>query len=121
MDDGTQGLEPRSRPLTAKEHDLIEWLLRHGSTVPHLISQVDDLTVTATCGCGCPTIHFELLAAPSDGRENIIAQFTGKADGEAVMVGLFETGGRLSTLEVFSLAGGNKPFGLPEIETLRPL
>jgi hypothetical protein len=31
---------------------------------------------------------------------------------------LFQRGGRLSSLEVYSQAGSDKPFGLPEIETI---
>jgi hypothetical protein len=41
-------------------------------------------------------------------------------DGQHVGVMLFATESQLSMLEVYSLAGTDKPFGLPEIQALFP-
>ena len=121
MGNATKGLEPQNRPITAKERGLIDWLLRHcdpGSD--QLLSQIDALTVTWKCTCGCPTIYFEIPDMPRlHEPEHILADFLATADGNAVGVLLFQRGGRLSSLEVYSLGGTDKPFGLPEIETLR--
>jgi hypothetical protein len=50
--------------------------------------------------------------------ENILADFLATVNGEDVGVILFQRGGRLSSLEVYSQGGTDKPFGLPEIETI---
>jgi hypothetical protein len=122
MDDPNQGLNPQNRPLTAKERDLIEWLLRHGNPgSDEWLSQLDTLTVTWRCSCGCPTIYFDLRATPVGCEpEIILADFLATVEGDAVGVILFRTGGRLSSLEVYSLGGTDEPFGLPGIEALRP-
>ena len=123
MGDANKGLEPQNRPLTAKERELTQWLLRNGNPgADQFLRQIDDLTVTWKCSCGCPTVYFGLRDAPV-GREpeNILADFLATSGSEAVGVILFEQGGHLSSLEVYSLGGADEPFGLPEIETLRPL
>lgn len=48
----------------------------------------------------------------------MISDYLANVDGEGVGVMLFETDGRISTLEVYSMAGSDKPFGLPSVESL---
>ncbi len=50
--------------------------------------------------------------------KHIIADYLATVDGEDVGIMLFQRGGRLSSLEVYSQAGSDKSFGLPEIETI---
>jgi hypothetical protein len=87
-----KGLQPENRPVTAKERSLIEWLLRHGKPgSEQFLQQV---------------------------AEHILADYLATVKGEDVGVILFQRGGRLSSLEVYSQAGTDRPFGLPELETM---
>src|ERR1700733_6498604 len=107
MVDATKGLEPLNRPITAEERNLIEWLLRHGKPgSEHFLSQVDSLTVAWKCLCGCQTVNFALQGeAVAQAPENILADFLATVAGEDVGIILFQRGGHLSSLEVYSQAG----------------
>ena len=115
-----KGMEPQNRPITAEERILIEWLLRHGKAgSERFLEQVDSLRVVARCLCGCPTVNFSPERAPvAHEPEHILADYLATVDGEDVGVILFQRGGRLSSLEVYSQTGNDKPFGLPETETI---
>lgn len=115
-----KGLQPENRPVTAKERALIEWLLRHGNPgSQEFLPQVDSLVVVSKCSCGCPTVYFarEGETTARDG-EHILADYLATVSGEDVGLILFQKGGRLSSLEVYSQAGTDKQFGLPELETI---
>lgn len=114
--------EPQNRPITDEERSLIDWLLNHG--VPgaeKFLPQVDSLVVVSRCTCGCPTVDFSASgeAVPHE-SDHILADYLASVDGQDVGVILFQRGGRLISLEVYSTAGSDKPFGLPKIETLHP-
>jgi hypothetical protein len=116
-----KGTQPENRPVTAKERSLIEWLLRHGNPgSEQFLQQVDSLVVVSKCSCGCPTVYFgqEEGESIAQGDEHILADYLATVNGEGVGVILFQRGGRLSSLEVYSQAGTDKPFGLPELETI---
>ena len=84
-----------------------------------LIRQVAPFWVASKCSCGCPTGNFSRERRPdAQGPDQILADFLATVNGENVGVILFRQGGRLSSLEVYSLAGTIRPFGLPQIETL---
>jgi hypothetical protein len=122
MTNRMKGLKPQNRPITAEEHTLIKWLLHHG--IPgseQFLTQVGSLMVVSKCECGCPTVNFlqegvSIAHAP----EHILADYLATVNGEGVGVILFQRGGRLSSLEVYSQAGTDKPFGLPKTETIYP-
>jgi hypothetical protein len=112
--------EAINRPITQQERHLIKWLLEHGvHGSEQFVSQLDSLSVIWKCRCGCPTVNFALHgeSVVSD-NEHILADYLAIADGQDVGVILFQKEGRLSSLEVYSRAGTDKPFGLPEIEAL---
>jgi hypothetical protein len=115
-----KGMQPENRPVTATESCLIEWLLRHGNPdSDQFLKQVESLVVVSKCSCGCPTVYFTQEGGPlAQGAEHILADYLATVNGEDVGVILFQRGGRLSSLEVYSQAGTDKPFGLPELETL---
>jgi hypothetical protein len=120
MNDAKKGLEPLNRPITSHERDLIKWLLEHGEPgSERFLGQVDSLTVIFKCACGCPTVNFALEGEPvSHEAEHILSDYLATVDGQDVGIILFQRGGRLSSLEVYSQAGSENPFGLPEIETI---
>jgi hypothetical protein len=109
------------RPLTQQERDLVRWLVEHGhKDAGDLLSQIERLTVASKCTCGCPTVDFALDGVPVERKgEQVISDWIADVDGESVGVMLFQTDGKISTLEVYSLAGSDKPFGLPAIESIK--
>jgi hypothetical protein len=117
-----KGLEVTIRKATDHEASLIHWLLKHGEKdAERFLPQIVDLTVTSRCTCGCPTIYFDLgNEITSRKGERIISDYLATVEGQDVGVMLFEVDGQLSSLEVYSCAGTDKPFGLPEIQTLYP-
>lgn len=119
MGTSANGTLPENRPATAKERSLVEWLLRHGNPgSEQFLKQVDSLVVVSKCSCGCPTVHFEQKGEPIAHAERILADFLATVDGQHVGIILFQREGRLSSLEVYSQAGTDKPFGLPELESI---
>lgn len=118
----SKGFAPVNRPLTPHERDLVRWLLDHGNPGSHsLVAQIDRLTVVGKCTCGCPTVDFAVDGEPVARKgETLISDHLAEVDGKSVGVMLFETGGKISSLEVYSLAGTLKSFGLPAIDSLFP-
>jgi hypothetical protein len=122
MSEAKKVREALDRPASQQERDLVRWLLEHGDPqfLP-LASQIDSLRVVSKCTCGCPTVDFALEGNPPTRKgEKAISDFGATVDDQEVGVLLFECRGRLSTLEVYSFAGSDKPFGLPKIEDIYP-
>ena len=117
----TRFLEPIKRPLTDQEREVVVWLLEHSfKNTTDLLPQVERLTVASRCTCGCPTIDFALDGEPVNRKgEQLISDWLAEVDGAEVGVMLFQTNGKLSTLEVYSCAGSDKPFGLPSLESIK--
>jgi len=111
---------PLDRPLTDEERALLDWLLGHGFPgANELRSQIERLTVAGKCTCGCPTIYFAFDEEPVQRKgERVISDHLAEVDGLPVGVMVFETNGVLSSLEVYSLPGTDKPFGLPLIASI---
>jgi len=109
------------RPLTIQERDLVRWLIEHAhKNAEHLLPQVERLTVAGKCNCGCPTVDFALDGELVNRKgERMISDWLAEVDGDPVGVMLFEANGKISTLEVYSCAGSEKPFGLPAIESIK--
>jgi hypothetical protein len=109
------------RALTSAEHGLIEWLLAHGDVdSKSFASQLSTVRVHAKCSCGCPTIDLVVPEpVPSAASESrILADFMGKVNSTDVGVLLFQSGGRLSCLEIYAFGDNPEPFGLPDITSL---
>jgi hypothetical protein len=115
-----KGLEHQRRPLTQHERDLIRWLLEHSQLeASRYLCQIDKLSVFEKCSCGCPTVYFALdgVRVARKGEE-LLSDWLAEVDGEEVGLMLFQTNNKISSLEVYSLAGTEKPFGLPGIESI---
>jgi hypothetical protein len=109
-----------SRPLTQHERDLVRWMIDHShKDASLLLPQIDRLSVVAKCNCGCPTIDFALdgESVAKEG-EQLVSDWIADVDGMPVYVQLWRSNDRISTLEVGSLPGTDKPFGLPAIESI---
>jgi hypothetical protein len=120
MENEDKGRIRIDRAITSEEDGLIRWLLDHSDIDPGPFkSQLSDITVASKCNCGCPTIDFAYKGEPVTRKgEHLIADYLATVKDQEVGVMLFETGGYLSSLEVYSCAGADKPFGLPEIKSL---
>jgi hypothetical protein len=118
------------RPLTPIEHDLLNWLLRHGSeTAKSYVPQIEGIRAVRSCICGCPSIRLvvgESVPAGNDQSQRVICDLWGRtAKGELVGVLLFQDGGKICELEAYSVDGqieaDSGEFDFPKIETLREL
>lgn len=113
--------EPLNRALTQHERDLIRWLIEHSfvKDASRLLSQIDRLSVVAKCNCGCPTVDFALDGEPVPLKgAGFISDWLADVDGMPVYVQLWMSNERVCSLEVGSLPGSDKPFGLPAIESI---
>jgi hypothetical protein len=111
-----------NRPLTDAERHLARWLLEHGtSDAPTFLRQLDDAEVTAwRCECGCASINFQITGrAIAPPGVHILSDYVFDAEEDLSGIFIFESGGLLSGLEVYGLAG-NAPKCLPAPEQLRP-
>lgn len=111
---------PLNRPLTQDERDLVRWLVEHSHlNASSLLLQIDRLSVATGCTCGCPTIDFALDGEPAATEGGVlVSDWLAEVDGMPVGVMLWQTNGRISTLEIYSLPGTDKPFGLPAIGSI---
>jgi hypothetical protein len=110
------------RPLTDEERRLTGWMLEHGATDARaFLPQLDRARVVSCCACGCASIDFEIAGGfrPASGAMRILGDFLyGEGDGLRGVF-IFERGGVLAGLEVYS-PGGDTPAGLPAPDALRP-
>jgi hypothetical protein len=51
--------------------------------------------------------------------EKLVSDWLAEVEGMPVGAMLWQTNDRISTLEVYSLPGTEKPFGLPDIESMK--
>jgi hypothetical protein len=118
------------RPLTVDELELLRWMLEHGSDdLRSFLPQIQGMRAAQSCKCGCPSIRFEIAeSAPlgSDYGERVVGDFEGKtARGELVGVLLFQSAGKLTELEVYSMdgeiKGDSQEFGLPTTDSMNLL
>ena len=109
------------RLATATERELVEWLLRNAATTKDagaFLDQVADLHVVGGCGCGCPSVDFEVGGQAAEA--SIIADADGTSpEGLPVGVILWAKHNRISGLEVYPFEDAEQ-LGLPDRETLRP-
>jgi hypothetical protein len=118
------------RPLTEEELELLHWMLEHGSEdLRSFLPQIEGIRATRSCPCGCPSIRLEVAdgaALGSDRGERVVGDFEGKTDrGELVGVLIFQSTGKLTDLEVYSMdgqiEGDSQEFGLPTTDSMNLL
>jgi len=111
-----------NRPLTAHERSLARWLLEHGTPEAEaFLSQLDAAEVTPwRCKCGCASINFQIQGHPiAPPGVHILSDYLFGGGDDLGGIFIFESGGLLSGLEVYGLAG-DAPHFLPCPEGLRP-
>ena len=110
-----------NRPLTAHERALGRWLLEHGTPEAEtFLSQLDAAEVTPwRCECGCASISFQIRGRPlAPPGVHILSDYLFGGDDALSGVFIFESGGLLSGIEVYGLAG-DAPRFLPNPDVLR--
>ena len=105
-------MEGMNRPLSDEEEAIVRWLIeRTDPLLSRLSSTVSKLRVVDRCGCGCPSVDFEV-----DGQRppaQPIANAAGATvDGDEVGVILWGTAEAITGLEVYGVAPP-PPRGLP--------
>jgi hypothetical protein len=116
---------PEDRPPTVTEAALARWLLQHG--IPQAaayLPQLDRARVVSRCYCRCGSVDFAIddVVPPVGGGISILADYEWRAaGGELFGIFLFERGGLLAGLEVWSQDGLGCAVALPEIEQLQPI
>ena len=110
------------RPLTTEELALLNWVLEHG--VPEaktFAPQVENISATPWCDCGCPSISLHLNADTPLGTcsSNVISDFVGVTpEGKKVGLLLFQKNGKLDLLEEYELDVMEGDWGFPVIDSL---
>ena len=100
------------RELTARERVVLTVLVERAKpSHPLLASQVDDVRVVGTCGCGCPTIHFGHRA--KDRGIEKVADVAVSHTLDAVLLFVSDSG-RLSSLEYMWIDEAPDEFPSPE-------
>lgn len=115
---------PDVRPLTEEERLLIRWLVENGDEEPEsYLAQLDTLSVKSRCGCGCSSINFTEPFRPCCINGSVIADYRWNTlEGFANGVFLYQVGGELSGLEVWSIDGQQDPVTyLPGTSELWPM
>jgi hypothetical protein len=118
------------RALRSEEFELLRWMLEHGfDDLRSFLPQIDGIRAARSCACGCPSIRLEVAeSAPlgSERGERVVGDFSGEtARGELVGALLFQSAGKLTELEVYSMdgqiKGDSQEFGLPTIDSMNLL
>ena len=111
------------RPLSEQEYAIAKWLMLH-STPPAIdfLPQLDVARVSGHCSCGCPTADLSLPEGTPIAklRDNSVGDAIGEVNGKMVGVMLLQRGGLLRCLEIYDLSDIEHPYGLPELNSLRP-
>jgi hypothetical protein len=111
-----------NRPLTDDERELARYMLmRGGSEAMLFLVQLEQAEVTPwRCPCGCASINFQIKGRPkADPGVHILGDFVCGPEDSPSGIFVFESGGILSGIEVYGLAG-DAPKLLPAPSELRP-
>jgi hypothetical protein len=112
-----------ARPLTPEEHAIAEWLLLNASPpASEFLPQLENARVVGQCSCGCPTVYLRIDTdtPPAEPRNNPVGDAVGEVGGMMVGAMMLQSGGYLESLEVYDLSEIQRPYGLPDINSLEP-
>ena len=112
-----------NRDLTAKERELVQWLLEHGNAnARNFIPQLMQASVRSRCSCGCASIDFAIAGQrPKHFAMRVLSDFQWKDQNQHLFGAfVFEQDGLLAGLDLWSVDGKSTPSKLPPIEALVP-
>jgi len=111
----------QTRPLTEDEMRLARWILENGAS--EACGYIEQLAVAEAtdwrCPCGCASFNFKIGALPvAPPGVHILGDYL--VGDESTLAGafIFESGGILSGVELYGLAG-DAPKSIPTPEGLR--
>lgn len=110
-----------NRPLSEAERVLARWMLENGTDEAQaFLPQLELAEVTPwKCPCGCASFNFQIKGQPeAPPGTHILGDFLVGEGDRLSGAFIFESGGLLSGLEVYGLAG-DAPTVLPNPEDLR--
>jgi hypothetical protein len=98
-------------------------MLEHGeSDAGEFLSQLDRAYVVSRCPCGCASIDFEVEGqAPPTGGLRKLGDYLFGPDDQLAGVFIFECGGTLAGIEVWSASDHDAPRVLPTADMLWPM
>lgn len=114
--------QSKSRPLSTIERQVALWMLIHGnSDAEQFIPQLEQAEATPwRCPCGCASFNLQIRGKPpAPPGVHILGDFVFGDEKAPSGIFIFESGGILSGIEVYGMAG-ETPKSLPNIEDLRP-
>jgi len=112
-----------TRPLTDQERRLARWMLEHGNDdARDYLGQLEIADATTwRCPCGCVSFNFKIAGRPeAPPGVHVLGDFIFGDRTNLAGIFIFASGGILSGLEVYGMAG-EAPVILPEAESLRPV
>lgn len=112
-----------NRPLTPAEYELAYFMLTQGGPEgQQFLAQLDQAEVTPwRCPCGCASFDFQIKGHPkAEPGVNILVDFFCGPEDAPSGIFIFESGGLLSGIEVYGMAG-TAPKMLPNPGELRKI
>ena len=112
------------RPLSIDERAVVQWLLEHGNgDNTTFLEQLGQARVARLCGCGCASIDFVVNGKrPQQFAMRTLSDYQWRDDhGHLFGAYVFEQGGLLAGLDLWSIDGQSTPNAMPPIERLVPL
>jgi len=111
------------RSLSGPELALIRWLLENGEPEARpFLDQLRQAKVHARCSCGCSSIDLAIDGVRCSRSElHILSDYQWRSPlGHRYGAFVFEQGGLLAGLDLWSMDGRSIPRGLPSIGELEP-
>jgi hypothetical protein len=114
---------PEDRELTPEEFRLAKWMLEHGCpAASEFLPQLRQCRVVSRCRCGCASVDFAVDGLPTpSGALRILGDFIFGSEAELGGIFIFECGGVLAGIEVWSPLGDDALKSLPTSQALRPV
>jgi hypothetical protein len=111
------------RALTPEEHLVVQWLLQHGDGDNSVfLAQLNSARVSSLCSCGCASIDFSIDGLRhKDPGMRVLADYQWQNnEGHLYGAFVFEQGGLLAGLDLWSIDGQSTPLTVPSPERLVP-
>lgn len=96
-----------NRPLSNSELALAKWMLKNGAAeASAFLDQLEQAEVTPwRCPCGCASINFQIKGRPpAPPGVHVIGDFVCGPEDSTFGVFIFESGGVLGGIELYSMA-----------------
>lgn len=110
------------RVPTPHEMELFRWMLEHGKPeAMAFLPQLEGILVSTYCECGCPSLTLSVRTEhpPVPFAKQIIVEAASERESSCIGLMLWTEGGKLADFEVWEAGIDERPYELPDTETLR--